>query len=280
MNSSLEGRDGSTFLWFAQELLTCPTVAGCFCCPSPALTDWTGCQTMWKWAQQRCRSVSVLFKTAHHGGRGSHPAVREHRPSRALIPHFPSHLWECRCRWCCRDPAARPAELRRTASRLTGIEPAAYPPRRGWRAAGLGCCCPGGRCSPSACCSCCSADPWWRCPSEPCPSATLPPFGTPVRSGPARRWVRLHVRLLTAVLPPSGRHQPGAAALCAGWCGSFRGERKRFVISIFPIWRRKWRRIKARHRESSWESSGPGVAPLGGWCHPQGCCCCCCWEDQ
>lgn len=81
-------------------------------------------------------SQRLLFPTGHHDGSGeTHPALRGSGSFPALIPlllGFSSNpRRKCRCRWFCRAPAVRSAGPRSTASRLTGLDPAACPLLRG-----------------------------------------------------------------------------------------------------------------------------------------------------
>lgn len=65
----------------------------------------------------------MLFKTAHHDGRGTHPAVREHRPFLALIPHILGFSFQS-------AGMSLPVVLPGSCCPVTGAAPHSEPPHR------------------------------------------------------------------------------------------------------------------------------------------------------
>lgn len=178
----------SRFEW--RQLSPCLHVTHGLLCPSPALSSLN---LLAKYVKAN-PGPSMLFKTGlHHGGaaerlqwtlRGSiQPVNRENNASLWINSSSDRPAFGCRSRWCCRALAVPLPGHRSSQIRLTETDPAACPLLPASPAAALDCCCPGGHCSRWACCSCCSAAPWWRCPLELCPSATHLPSETPVPSG-------------------------------------------------------------------------------------------------
>lgn len=100
---------------------------------------------------------------------------------------IPTTSLRCLFQWCCRGLAVRLRGPRSSLSPSVETDPAACLLPPGSPAVILGYFFPAARCSPWACCSCCSVAPWWRYLSALCLSVTRPPSVTRVRFGPAPR---------------------------------------------------------------------------------------------